>query len=223
MAYVNHIYVAIGGRLGTNEEWQTGFRLVSDDYANAQEQIDRAAEYTSDIQPAVLDWWDAVAPALSGAAHFDFLKVNAIGPDGRYLSPTTNATFWPPDEPNHVGMGAPFPFQVSLVMSLETAFVRGRAARGRMYLPIANSSIDPGTGQITTSAPETLATATAALFTDIDDNPGLDLANTRVAIVSSLGPFNDVTAVKAGKVPDTQRRRRASLVENYGPSHPVSL
>lgn len=223
MVYVNHIYVAVGGRLGLSEQWQTGFRMVSEDYADPDKQVQRAADNLDDIEAHLQTWWTAVsASALSGAAHWDFTKVNAIGPDGRYLSPTTNAIYYEPDAAGHQAQGVAGPFQTALALSLTTGFTRGRAHGGRMYLPVAQSPISSANGQITNGTPDALAADTATLFTNLNDNPGFDLANTRVAIVSEYGPFNDVIGVKAGKVVDTQRRRRKGLDENYGPVQPVT-
>lgn len=222
MAYPNHIYVAIGGRLGASEQWQTGFRLISDDYADAQEQIDRARDSLDDIEAHVATWWAAMDSELPASCHWDFLKVNAIGPDGRYLDQTTNAIYYAIDEAGHVGTATTGPFQLALCLSLQTAYTRGRASKGRMYLPLRSAPCDPATGQLTTVNADNIATHMATLFTSINDNPGLDVAHTRVAIVSEYGVFNDVTGVAAGKVPDTQRRRRAQLDENYGPTQPVT-
>lgn len=222
MVYPNHILVAIGGRLGDNEEWQTGFRLISDDKDDLNAQVQRAGENLDDIEAHVLTWWTSCKTSLSAAAHWDFLKVNAIDAAGHYGSQVTNAIYYALDEAGHVGTGIVSPFQNALALSLRTQYTRGRASHGRMYLPIENVSISGSTGQITTGEDLALATATATLFSNINDNPGIDWANTRVAIVSEFGNVNAVTSVRAGKVVDTQRRRRASLVENYGPDQAVT-
>lgn len=222
MVYPNHILVAFGGRLGDNEQWQTGFRLISDDKDDLNAQVQRAGENLDDIEAHVLTWWNAAKTSLSAAAHWDFLKVNAIDAAGHYGSQVTNAIYYALDEAGHVGTGIVGPFQNALCLSLRTQYTRGRASRGRMYLPIENVGISATSGEVTTGEPDVLATATAALLSNVNDNPGIDWANTRAAVVSEFGAANAITAVRAGKVVDTQRRRRASLVENYGPDQAVT-
>lgn len=222
MVYPNHILVALGGRLGDAEQWQTGFRLISDDNDDLNAQVQRAAESLDDIEAHINTWWTAVMGVMSSAAHWDFLKVNAIDAAGHYGSQETNAIYYALAEPGHVGQTAAQPYQNALALSLRTQFTRGRASRGRMYLPVGRPGVSATTGEITDAFPEALAQSTADLFTNINDNPGIDWANTRVAVVSSFGLFNNVTSVRSGKIMDTQRRRRAQLVENYGPDHAVT-
>lgn len=221
--YQNHIYVAVGGRLGAAEQWQTGFRLMSDDATDLEAQISRAERELVRIDGYVNTWWNAIKSNMGGNVHWDFTKVNAIGPDGRYAAQTTNAIYYAANESGHVGTGTPGPYQNACVVTLVTDFIRGRAARGRMYLPIGQVSTTVDTGEFTTTIPSNYAAATAAMFSGINDNPGIDWGNTRVAVVSAYGPANDVVAVKAGKIPDTQRRRRASLDENYTSPVTVSI
>lgn len=222
MAYPNHILVALGGRLGDNEQWQTGFRMISDDYADLNAQVERAAENLDDIEAHVLTWWNAIKGVLPASCHWDYLKVNAIDGQGHYGSQVTNAIYYTLTETGHAGTSIVWPFQVALALSLRTQYTRGRASKGRMYLPVGSMTISATSGQITSTEPDLLATSTAALFSSVNDNPGIDWANTRVAVVSEFGLFNDVTAVRAGKVADTQRRRRAQLEENYGADKPVT-
>lgn len=220
--YQNHIYVAIGGRLGDAEQWQTGFRLISDDATDLQAQIDRAAQELVRIDGHVATWWGTVKSNMGGNVHWDFTKVNAIDAAGHYADARTNAIYYAANESGHVGTGTPGPYQNACVVTLNTSFIRGRAARGRMYLPIGQVSTTVDTGEFTSTIPSVYANATATMFNGINDNPGIDWANTRVAVVSAYGPANDVVSVKAGKIPDTQRRRRASLDENYTTAVAVS-
>lgn len=215
MAYTPHIYVAIGGRLGGSEQWQTGFRLWSASDNDLATLDQRASDSLVDIEAHVQTWWSAIAGVIPTSMHWDFTKVNSIGPDGRYGGAQTHAIYYDEAQAGNAGNGVPGPYQVAWCLSLMTDAARGLASRGRMYIPARTLTTNAVTGQATSTDPSALQNATAALFTNINDNPGLDVSQTRVAIMSEQGPHRDVVGVRCGLVPDTQRRRRRGLVEDY--------
>jgi hypothetical protein len=108
--------------------------------------------------------------------------------------------------------------QRALAVSLLTDR-RGPTGKGRFYLPMVNHSID-GNSLLANLAE---ITATQAALVDLVNNvnnlSGLDQAlnNPDVAVVvaSSKGYNTEVTKVRVGRVIDTIRSRRTSVLENY--------
>lgn len=115
-----------------------------------------------------------------------------------------------------VGTGnAPHPIQTSIVLSLITARA-GASGRGRLYWPASGVALDSntlrfGSGVVTgflTDMETYLSAIQAAIEATTTDAP--------LAVWSrkTLGTFS-VVRLRAGDVPDVQRRRRDALVETY--------
>jgi hypothetical protein len=106
-------------------------------------------------------------------------------------------------------VSANLPTQCAVVVSLKTAS-SGPRFRGRMYMPPFTAASLTTDGRLLTATRDSLATAAAAWLTSIKaTTPGW------VPVVYSRtgGSTTAVTAVAVGDVIDTQRRRRADLVE----------
>jgi hypothetical protein len=106
------------------------------------------------------------------------------------------------------------PWEVALAMTLESGR-RGAANRGRTYLGPFGTGILAGAGNFDPTKVQALATAFAGgVVHAINAGTGCD-----VHVVSKF--WNDsipVSSVRAGVVPDSQRRRRQAVPENYGAS-----
>lgn len=102
------------------------------------------------------------------------------------------------------------PPQVSLAVTLETGITRGRAARGRIYLPTTGQSV-AADGRISSTNATDLAVRTATFLDDLTD-----LMAAPVWVMSDVGAGTSrpVEAVSVGRVFDTQRRRRRQLDED---------
>jgi hypothetical protein len=125
------------------------------------------------------------------------------------------------------GFDANYPPQITLAATMTSDFQRGLAAKGRMYLPGINKSID-NTGRLDSAFLETLNTGFKSFLDVINadtDIPG-------EVIIASKGHKTDtldengqpvyvdgrnafVTGCRIGSVYDTQRRRRNELAEVY--------
>lgn len=111
-----------------------------------------------------------------------------------------------------------FPPQIALVATLMTGTARGLGAKGRMYLPGVQASLD-GNAKISSTDRGNIATNLAAMFSGI--NADADVPGS--VITASFGRVSPATAgvnvpivsVRVGNVYDTQRRRRNALVESY--------
>jgi len=203
-----HWYVQWGGKLPGNEQWSCGLRMA---IVNSGTAINDPAMQAG-VAAAVQAFHISAGASISAAAKLSFVKVNLVGTDGRYVAPTTSETIVA--DVGGSGSSAPaYPNQVALAVSLTTAFSRGPAHRGRFYVPLPSFGLD-GAGTISSAAATQMKGAATDLLTALNavDN------NSTVAVFSrKLGApaHNIVTGIEVGRVYDTQRRRRRSLVENY--------
>jgi hypothetical protein len=203
-----HLYLQWGGKLPGGEEWSCGVRLAG---TPASAVADAATLIDDCIGPVAA--LHSTAGLINNAAKLSYVKLNAIGTNGNYMVDTTNETTFA--DISGGGTGTPrHPNQVALAVSLTTGFSRGRAHRGRFYLPLPQLVDLDANGLVPTSYADTAKTA-ANTFLGAINGMG---ASWDMAIFSRKdgGPLHRaVTGVEVGRVLDTQRRRRNRLVENY--------
>jgi hypothetical protein len=154
---------------------------------------------------------------ISDAASLATLKLNEIGTDGRYTRQET--VFY--DYPTPIkGAGSNHPApQVALAVSLRTPIRRGRAARGRFYLPLPNvpvggvggADLYPGTISATNQGEYLIGVRN--LCQAINDA----VDGYTIGVTSDIGPGTEqpVTHVAVGRVYDTIRSRREKFVEEH--------
>jgi hypothetical protein len=154
-------------------------------------------------------------------------KLNFIGPDGLYVA---NETFEYTYQ-NPVPGGGQFnaPAQLATVVTLRTAVDRGRASKGRMFLPVCGGFQAVGDdGRASATDAENVADRMAALFTVINGVYAAaesgDEARGVVGVASNIGSgtFRRVTHVTVGRVTDTVRSRRNKQLEAPIESEPVT-
>lgn len=203
-----HIYVQWGGKLPGAEQWSCGLRL----YGPSATAIADAASLADDMVGPITAYHTSTTAYIAGAAKLSFVKTNAIGTDGHYMSSLTNEQV----VADVAGGGAaipPHPNQVALAISLTTGFSRGPAHRGRFYMPLP--MFLPGAdGLISVSDRNYAQAAAQALVT------GINATNSswKVGVFSrkaGAAAHRPVTGVAVGRALDTQRRRRRSLTELY--------
>jgi hypothetical protein len=195
---------AIGGS-NNNETWSCGIRCTSPDA-----DIDEDAILTANAKA-----WMTILVANNFTSQIVWgtsVKLNKIGPDGKYAEDATtheyDASEW--GGGNIVGGAAAIVEpQRSLAVSWTTAWRRGRAHRGRIYLPAYSTAVN---GQLQITNAPTVATMGKNLIASINAVPSL-----KASVVSGLGAggSHPITGVEVGSRVDTQRRRRAQLVETY--------
>lgn len=114
------------------------------------------------------------------------------------------------DAVSHAGSitGNVLPFQVAIVVSLQTALAT-RSGRGRFYLPPPDVSMVTA-GKLSSTCTTNLHAGLVLLFSSLNSNNLTPVVRNRTAHVSTT-----ITAGRLGDVFDTQRRRRDSLVETY--------
>lgn len=165
-------------------------------------------------------WFNSTAagtgPSFLAEHKLVSIKLNRLGTDGRYVDNLAMEHVYP--SPIAGGgsapSGKPAP-QLAHVVSLRTAIERGRGSKGRIYLPgnvaIAGVASD---GRITAANALVGANAVKALINSLNATYTL-IGKVGIASNAGTGRFEHVTRVAAGRVVDTMRSRRASLLEDY--------
>lgn len=199
------------------EKWATSISLLGGDLTPVDtELLDAVAgeciKYIAGTTP--------YASQFSINTRLTEVKLNRIGTDGKYADPDSMTKFGSPLAvgPNPTN-GAP---QLAPVVTLRTAFERGRANRGRMYLPPHFGYITVGAdGRALASNAVTIASETTRLFNNIKTVwttwlGGGDLGAHPVVMSDiGAGTWHSVTRMEVGRVVDTMRSRRSSLDEDY--------
>lgn len=203
-----HLYLQWGGKLPGGEQWSCGLRMAGP-AGTAQAA---AVAGLAGAAAAVVAYHTAAATFISATALLEEVKLNAIGTSGHYTAPGTNQATYTDRAGGGPG-AAPYPNQIAIAVSLLTANSRGPAHAGRIFLPLPGFVID-GTGLIATANAVGLATSTDTFIANLNAAVGAF----KVSIFSRKAgapAHNAVLSSKVGRVLDTQRRRRRSLVENY--------
>lgn len=199
-----HYLLSFGGTIPGGETWSTSLRLTG------------ANPGTEAVQTALCDEFDDVIATYITTAAINsprvvhtWTKLNWINADGKYFFPFTSRTDTPAGNQG-TGSATFFPNQISLVATLTTDVARGRACRGRMFLPAPGISLDTD-GRLTTGNQNAINTSLQTFLNAIN---GVALLH-KVHIISSVGTgaSHIVQQVGVGRVYDTMRSRRASLLE----------
>jgi len=202
-----HFYVQWGGKLPGGEEWSCGFRMLN---TGAHNQAD-GPNLLIGIGAALAAYHARPQTQISDNAKLSFVKVNSIELDGHYTLETTNEATYADIAGG--GTGNNVPNQMAWAVSLTTGFSRGTAHRGRFYLPLP-VALPEDNGVISEAEADVLRISTQTMRTDVN----AVLAGYGMAVMSRKVPtpgHRAVTGIEVGRVLDTQRRRRRSLVENY--------
>lgn len=203
-----HLYVQWGGSLPGGDEWSCGLRMQPIN----QGAVDNSGRRLLGIASAIKAFHQRAESYISPRVNLEFVKVNAVGVDGKYIAQQTFQQIFS----NTPGGGAEtkgFPNQVALAITLKTAVSRGPAHKGRFYMPIPTTTV-AADGRISVDDQAVIRTSASQLLSQLNSSD----AGFAVAVMSrKLGsPANqNVIAMDVGRVLDTQRRRRNKLVEAY--------
>ena len=140
------------------------------------------------------------------------IKAAAVGTDGHYLTDPT--IFGGVTNSGNDSQVLP---QSSLVVSLRSDEITGSANYGRMYLPHTSSLLETGTPRISATRATDLAALFATFISDVDAVVSALAGAPHPLIMSrkASGTNKAIISVAAGRVIDTQRRRRNRLAEDY--------
>lgn len=203
-----HIYVQWGGKLPGNEQWSCGFRMTG---PAATAEAD-AAGLLPNIGAALVAYHQNASTGISARALLSFVKVNGVDVDGKYISAGTNQGVYA-DVPGG-GLATSTPAnQIALAVSLTTGFSRGPAHKGRFYLPLPVFTLDTA-GVFAAANAVTVSGTTDTMIAAVNS---VDAAWKMAVFSRKLGApaHRLITGNLVGRVYDTQRRRRRSLVEDY--------
>lgn len=219
-----HVVIQWGGSLPGGEIWTNMMRAGGSQTGESSPVFptheDLAAWCAGHIKDALKTWHQSVGAYIGAGCKLEWVKVNAVGMNGRYLDPNTIEYFYPAPLGGAGQATDQHPNQIALAISLTTGLSRGPAHRGRFYMPMPVAKPDPTTGLIPTGTAQAAATAAAEMIVAVADTPGIDATTTpfRVLVMSrktGAPATNVVTGVEVGRVLDTQRRRRVALGEDY--------
>jgi hypothetical protein len=201
-----------GSCFGGSEVWTTGFYLGTEgaDAADpTQTNVDNIAtawqtffthansKFNSQYKTHRVK---AVNYAASGAPDLASLKIKDYAPDIAGASTGVN-----------------LPPQCSLVGTLRSTIVHGKASHGRMYLPGINASV-AADGRISASDRDAIGLKFKEFITNVRGYAGMPgypilIAKGQPIIIAAQAKY--VYSVRMGNVYDTQRRRRNGLTETY--------
>jgi len=203
-----HLYLQWGGTLPGAESWSCGMRLAAVVAANDGDPAGMIAGCSSAIKAFHAD----VAARISSAAKLTFVKLNMINTAGHYASDSTYEDIFTAINGGLTPTN-PIANQLALAITLTTAVERGRAAKGRFYLPLP-AMVLGSDGLVQTVDRDAVKTRALTMVNAISAVS----ANYDVAVFSrkqGSPTHRVVTGVQVGRVLDTQRRRRRSLLEAY--------
>lgn len=220
MAFPEHYLLQFGGDL-RGDIWSCGIRFAPPslpfDVLDAGEQQTLADDMADDITA----WMVATGSGWSNAAKLRYVKFNRITADGRYFD-TANTQQRRYDTPAFpTGPSATtYPNQVALVISWVTAAARGRASKGRIFMPAPAIALAADTGRLygppDSVHGQSVADAAATFLNNLNNQPGVDTPGVGASVVSKVdGTVRAITGVRVGNVLDTMRSRRNALDETY--------
>jgi hypothetical protein len=211
MAYPPHWLLRFEGDFdavagsGHGETWSCGIRCTA-----ATADIDEDAILVANAKA----WMDLLVnnSFTSQIVWGKVVKLNKIGIDGKYAEDAVTHEYDSSQWGGGASVGgapAIVEPQRSLAVSWTTNWRRGRGHRGRIYLPAYATAV---TGTLNISNAPTVATMGKNLIASINATGTL-----KACVVSGVGPgvAREITGVEVGSRVDTQRRRRAQLVETY--------
>jgi hypothetical protein len=199
---------------GGSEEWSTGF-FMGEENADADVPTQLMAD---EIRNKWSDYFQSAGADISNQYIFTQCKVARFQTDGHteldsvvYSHPAATVDG---DEAT-----IKLPSQCTLVVTLTSDRVRGKASKGRMFLP-GIATMPDATGRLTTTQCNTNIAQLKVFFDAINahaDIPNKVILAAKWSGVLGINPAqNDyVTGLKLGTVIDTQRRRRNDLAEAY--------
>lgn len=159
---------------------------------------------------AVSAFHSSAGASISKMAKLTTVKLNEIGPNGKYTNPQTVRHDYTPPVAGISGENiAP---QIALAISLQTPIARGRAHAGRFYLP--TPAYPPSNiGSIAPSWQDNVLNSVKTLVTALNGS----LAPYQLAVMSDIGSGTHqlVTGIRCGAVLDTIRSRRNKIPEAY--------
>lgn len=208
MAYpANFLRLVAIGSLPGGEQWTWSLSFIAD-----FSTLDPPATVPQGVIDALETFHESTEVGLGTGVLLNAVKLNEIGTDGRYVSPSATVEhIW--DPPVGASNTVQVPPQTAVAISLLTAKKRGLAHRGRFFLPVLGYTTGPD-GRMSAVRQAGLGAAVVTMLQDLNTALG---PNQVLGVVSDrrTGASNPVTDIAVGRVYDTIRSRRKKLVEDY--------
>ena len=218
MAYPLHWLLSFGGKFnGTGlapEVWNCNVRGLPD--AGSDKDINGEHDTLENIAPLLSQWFNAGSSNMRFDATLEWVKLNQIGPDGKYVKPVTFVHDYAPVVTG--GSASPtMPPILTLAFSWTTARSRGPGSHGRIFPPYF----------LPTDATDVVATATrdaamasankllCAIAATPNTHPGTNFRGMNPMVISKTGVAETITGIRVGSVIDVQRRRKNQIIEQY--------
>lgn len=197
------------------EAGQVGIRFDAPVNSSSQAVVDAC-------KAAAQTFWTSAGAAIPGTYILKYLRLAAIGTDGRYVpgSIAYDGVYGSTVAGNAAGSGN-LPRQIACASSLLSSVPRGQASKGRIYLPPLSSALG-GDARWTQTAVNGRSLALATMLTSL--NTAIQAPATifsKGTVKSSVGSKHVITGVKTGSRPDVQRRRAKQVLEVYGTTSSV--
>lgn len=221
-----HVLLTWGGDLSGGEKWVCSLRTAPFPIVPGAVFIndDDLASLSPSYVAAVKAFHASQTLKLSSLAKLTFVKLAAIGTDGKYIpgAVSVKETVFAPiggagGMPGSYDSTSPQVNQVALCITTTTDMPRGYGHQGRFYLPVPQM-FPAADGLISAADADGVKAAVKTFIEAIADVPGIDTDVSPTPCVMSrhgTGSTHKITGAKVGRVLDTQRRRRRSLPENY--------
>lgn len=215
MTYPEHYLFSFGGTMaGGQEIWSNNVRFWTDDLVVEADgaEMNALGKLETDLRALAAN----AGSKWSAGVRVEWLKFNRINEFGRYASTVESNTKFLNATTAFGGSAGNLvlPPQVAIAVTFRSELARGRASKGRLYIPMPNVT----TGNDGRVKPEDTASIALAYKTWIQamgNWPGPDFNTIAPAVVSGVGTgaASYIRRVEVGNVFDTQRRRRNALVE----------
>jgi len=203
-----HHLVQWGGSLPGGERWSCSFRMAKPGGAVATQA--EAIANTAGISAALQSYHQTAGTKIYSLCKMDFVKVNLVDVDGHFPVAGTNELVITPVAGG--GSLVAYPNQIALCVTLLTSFTRGPAHAGRFYSPTPSMAMGSD-GRISTVDRDLVVISSQQLLTAVN---AVSLYKINVFSRKLGAPaHNTVQQTRIGRVLDTQRRRRRSLIEAY--------
>jgi len=210
---VNRVTLS-GTMFGGAEEWSTGF-FMGEEGSDATPFNQLGIDI---VRNAWITFFESGNSGISNKYLFTQAKAALIDTNGHTVSEEVYYSY-PTTTIDGGSAGPPFPPQCSLVATLQSDRPRGKASKGRMYLPGIAFGIQTN-GKLEAQWVGTVADNLKTFFDALEGS--FDVPNQLILAAKGTGPLPALTAqndvvetIKVGDVVDTQRRRRNGLVESY--------
>lgn len=235
----HHKITIYGDAYGGSEAWSFGFKMRSPNAVSptTAAQDEATQTFASLLQTPVQNFWNRPAGvgAFMETHRLQGIKVALIMPNGLYPEGHVPGEVYFANVPGPTAAAGNVYVlpQSAVACTLVTAKPRGLASKGRFFLPPTYSAISAADGLMPVATRDAIQTAVRDFLTAVNnaDPSALDIAifskgpgqksfNAETGKVEwsypTIGSYNVVTGVEVGRVIDTQRRRRRSLVESRG-------